>query len=263
MEAFTKMKREELGVGYVARLFNVTKDTIKKWSAEFAEFLSSSANPRKGHARKYNQSDLRVLALISEYKDWEGEEDDHDYSGIYFALNSGEHNDDRYVEFAHLNSPIFQEVPEDIDETWTHGVIIGGIASPKILAVARHYKTAGDVLVKLALELENVERNELALPILFSYRHALELYLKIMSKNKGLIHSIESLVNSLRERYKPRKLNDFLKNLLYDFSEIDDGSNVFRYADRLPLDERWVDLHHLQNVMTILCREFEELLAKE
>ncbi len=45
------MKREMLTVGYVARLFNVKKTTVKMWSRQFAEYLSKSANPDKSSMR--------------------------------------------------------------------------------------------------------------------------------------------------------------------------------------------------------------------
>ncbi len=101
-------------------------------------------------------------------------------------------------------------------------------------------------------------------PILFNYRHCIEIYLKILTdySKKGANHSIESLVNSLRERYKPLKINDWIENLLYEWSDIDDQSTAFRYPEAFKGGEYWIDFHHLKAVMGILCDSFDKLVVE-
>ena len=111
------MKHEDIGVAYIARLFKVDKDTVKKWNYLFSEFLSQSANPSKGHPRVYIQTDIRVFALVYDYRDWAKSEEDKDYSNIYYALNSGLQHDERYIETSYFNTPLFQDIPSEIDET--------------------------------------------------------------------------------------------------------------------------------------------------
>lgn len=129
-----------------------------------------------------------MLACIAEY--WE---DDPDYEDIHYMLNCGEHNEGRYVAFARKHTPIFQDVPDEIDETWQHGVLIGGMASIRDLSqVARAYKLAADELVAAALA--RFEALEIDYPILFLYRHTIELYLKAMLRTPPEHHDLNGLM---------------------------------------------------------------------
>jgi len=160
-------------ISEVARILGVDRDTIKAWTTDYAEHFSLTAIPPKGRERQYRESDLRVLALVAESSASGAENDD-----IHFLLNNGGQHEDRFIELARLHTTPFQEVPEEIDETWQHGTLIGGMAGRDLLQVARAYKTAADELAKLALS--RYEPHELDYPVLFLYRHAIELYLKSM-----------------------------------------------------------------------------------
>src|ERR687883_1808995 len=89
-----------------------------------------------------------------------------------------------------LDEPIFQDIPDEITEDWNHGVILGGIVSSDLL-IARAYKSAGDTLVQSALE--SHEPHEVAYPIFFLYRHALEVYLKLIVKPAKKNHDLKVL----------------------------------------------------------------------
>src|SRR5947209_19042235 len=89
-----------------------------------------------------------------------------------------------------LDEPIFQDIPDEINEDWNHGVVVGGMVSSDLL-IARAYKSAGDMLVKSALE--SREPHEVAYPIFFVYRHALELYLKLIVKPAKRNHDLKVL----------------------------------------------------------------------
>ena len=56
-------------------------------------------------------------------------------------------------------------MPDEIDDTWQHGVVIGGMASRNLSQVARAYKTAADELLKQALS--RYEPHEFDYPIFF------------------------------------------------------------------------------------------------
>lgn len=114
-------------ISEVAGHLGVSRDTVKTWTHEFAEHLSLTANPSKGKERQFTEADLRVLALVADF--WE---DDPDFENIHAMLNCGEYNDERFAEFARLRTPLFQEIPEEIDETWQHGVLVGGMASKNL-----------------------------------------------------------------------------------------------------------------------------------
>jgi hypothetical protein len=261
------MKREPLTVGYVARLFDIDKSLVKLWSKWFAEYLSNSTN-KKGEPRIYTQSDLRVFAVIYENYDPSDNDTISAYSGVWWALNSGSQYEERFAEFAYLNSPIFQEIPDEFEysEPGEHGVIIGGMADPAWLDIARAYRMAADMLVDAALENAGAymvfNLYDVVWPILFNYRHCIEIYLKILTDYSKTKHSIQSLVDSLREKYKPLKINDWIENLLYEWSNVDDYSTAFRYPDAFKGGEYWVDFHHLKAVMGILCDGFDELVMK-
>lgn len=237
----------------VARMFSVDRDAVKLWASKFADHLSSKATPPKGEQRQFNESDLRVLALVFYY--WE---DDPDYEHIHSMLNSGDHENQTFIEHARLHTPIFQEVPDEIDETWQHGAIIGGMAFRDRGQVARSYKLAADELVALALTKH--ESHELDFPILFLYRHTVELYLKAALANPPEHHDLGEL-SRLLESEAGGQLPDWMRNRLRDFHEIDRRSSIFRYADPGPPGELWIDFHQLQVVIDKLVGAFEAYLA--
>ena len=70
---------------YVLELFDISRETVRQWSAEFAEHLSPGANPGDRLPRLFTDDDLRVLALVSNMKD-EGKR----YADIHAALRNGQ-----------------------------------------------------------------------------------------------------------------------------------------------------------------------------
>lgn len=252
-------------VSDVARLFDVDRDTIKKWCHEFSDYLSSAATPPKGQTRVFDESDVRVLALIFYY--WE---DEPDYEAIRGSLNSNEQDDGHFLEFVFLNTPVFREPPDNIETRAEYSVILNGEFLRTPIEVARAYKTAGDALVEQATS--NYYPHELDYPIFFNYRHALELYLKILTKfvftnneDKKNKHNLADLISNLELQYGA-KLPDWMKARLHDFHKIDKGSTTFRYAGSVPSDANdqyiWIDLFQLKTVMDVLCKVFEELIGK-
>ncbi|MBI3467144.1 MAG: MerR family transcriptional regulator [Planctomycetes bacterium] len=241
-------------ISQVAKLFDVDCDTVKFWVTEFAEHVTLAANPAKGQTRQFNEADLRALALVAEL--WE---DEPDYENIHAMLNCGEHNGERFTELARLHTPIFQDVPDDIDETW-QGALIGGMAMRDWVQVARSYKTAADELVRQALS--QFEPHEIDYPIIFLYRHSIELYLKTMLKAKPETHVIAELIGLL-EQQVGSKLAGWVKDRLWDFHRIDEQSDMFRYAGAPSATELWVNLHQLKGVMDRLAAAFEDHIASE
>jgi hypothetical protein len=181
-------------VSELARLLGVGRDTVKWWAKEYAEYLSLTARPAKGQERQFSEADLRVLAVIAEQTkmidERDGEADD-----VHDALNSGRQYDERFLELGRLHSPLFQDPSDDIDETWRHGVLIGGMARRNLRQVARAYKLAADELLKQALSY--FEPHELDYPVLFLYRHTVELYLKAALEKPPLHHDLSSLIQLL------------------------------------------------------------------
>jgi DNA-binding transcriptional MerR regulator len=51
----------------VARLFQVSRQTVKNWSDEFVSYLSPTAQPEKGKKKLFTPEDIEVFALVAEY----------------------------------------------------------------------------------------------------------------------------------------------------------------------------------------------------
>lgn len=237
-------------IAEVAQHLGVDRETVKTWTKEFAEHLSLTANPPKGKERQFGENDLRVLGLVSYY--WE---DDPDLEHIHAMLNSGEYNEDAFSEFASLHTPVFQVVPDEINEDWRHGVLIGGMAERNLPQVAKAYKMAADVLVAQALA--KFEPHEIDYPIFFLYRHAIEVYLKAMLETPPQTHDLGRLIRLLEEQYGT-KIAPCVKDRLWDFQRLDQQSAMFRYAESPSGVELWIDFHHLKLVMDRLCEAFEQ-----
>lgn len=240
-------------ISEVARMFKVDRETVKLWAKRFGDHLSKKATPPKGQQREFTESDLRVLALVFYYWD-----DDPDYEYLHAMLNSNEHESETFFEYAQLHTPLFQEIPDEIDETWQHGAVIGGIAFRDRRQVARSYKLAADELVALAMTKH--EPHELDFPILFLYRHTVELYLKAALSKPPEHHDLGQLIQLL-ESEGGGQLPEWIRQRLRDFHEIDRRSSIFRYADPGPPGELWTDFHQLQAVIDKLVEGFEGYLA--
>ncbi|MEP6988929.1 MAG: MerR family transcriptional regulator [Chloroflexota bacterium] len=70
---------------YVLELFDISRETVRQWSAEFAEYLSPSANPGDRLPRQFSDEDMRVFALVASMKE-EGKR----YADIHAALRNGQ-----------------------------------------------------------------------------------------------------------------------------------------------------------------------------
>lgn len=83
------IKSDKLIVMYTSRqiatLLNITGETVRARSEEFAEFLSHLANPGTKRQRQFNESDLRVMVLVNDMKNAGARFDD-----IHLALKNGQ-----------------------------------------------------------------------------------------------------------------------------------------------------------------------------
>lgn len=58
-------------------MFGISHETVRKYTIDFAEFMSEGANPdEKGAHRVYTESDLRVFSLIAGMKNTNHTDDD-------------------------------------------------------------------------------------------------------------------------------------------------------------------------------------------
>jgi len=239
-------------VSEVAKHLGVDRDEVTRWTKDFAEYLSLTSQPAKGKERQFSEADLRVLAVVAEHLELGNNADD-----VHHALNSGQQYAESLLELSRLHSPLFQEPSDDMDETWQHGTLIGGMACRDLRQVARAYKPAADELLKQARSKH--DPHELDYPILFLYRHTVELYLKASLDHPPKTHDLSRLIQLL-EVESGKKIAGWVNDRLWDLQQIDKTASLFRYADPPEGGELWIDFHQLQTVIDKMVQAFEEYI---
>lgn len=233
-------------VAETARILGVDTQQAKAWAWTFKEFLSNQANPGKSRPRSFTDSDVLALMLVAFY--WE---DDPDMEEIRARLGSEDHFDDRFRQLLYRNTPILQEPPEGLDESWRHGVFLNDGTVDGYLALARSYREGADALLQSALK--SGEPRDWGYPVLFAYRHTLELYLKVVGEISVETHSLERCIAILENHHKER-IPSPAREWIAEFDSIDPSGTTFRYADEkseaaLRYAEYWVDFNQLQQAM--------------
>ncbi|MGJ8736338.1 hypothetical protein [Zobellia laminariae] len=234
---------QKYSVSEIAKILETNKLQLKKWTYHFKEYLSPNANPEKGIKREFTIEDVSTLGYISMY--WEEEPD---FENIKYGLNSNEQFESPYNKLAIETIPIFRQFSKDLigGKVWT----IGGITEINDkLSLADSYKFAGDSLVNIGIE--NVEIREIIYPTIYNYRHATELYLKVILPNETG-HDLKKLYNKVKILLKnkfdviPPK---WFENIINAFHDFDPGGTTFRYGIKIDNDEMFIDLIHLQKMM--------------
>jgi hypothetical protein len=234
------------GVAEARRILGVDRDQVKTWAYLFRDYLSNSANPPSGQPRQFTEEDLVVLMHVVMH--WGP---DPDIESIRASLNCEEHvGNDLYRRTLHDHTPILQDAPDWLDETWTHGVFLNGGGVDEYLALARSYRHTAETLLETALQ--SNESQYWAYPVLYAYRHTLELYLKILAQVEEHTHSLQRCVELLERRMRA-KVSSPMREWIFEFDEIDPSGTSFRYADdssqTMRNAEYWVDFHHLKYAM--------------
>lgn len=249
----------KLTISQVTKFLKVDNQLVKNWAYHFPEYLSPSANPIKGRTRLFNVNDVLVFAYVSNY--WE---DEPDFESIKMGLNAKEHTEYPYNELATVLTPIFQEIPDDIEErSGSAALVISLSESTDLYFIANSYKNAGDVLVESAIE--NYNAYELIYPIIYNYRHSIELYLKDSVTNRKINHSLIDPLDELKETLYTEfqaTLPDWFERTVIAFNEYDPKGTSFRYGGTLPEYETFVDLMHLKNLMAQLGKAFQMIRSK-
>lgn len=232
-------------VAQAAQVLGVDGDQVKNWAWRFKQYLSGRANPTKGQPRYFTDSDM--LALIYVAMHWEAHPDTE---AIQIGLNSDDQFDDRYRDLLYASTPILQEPPEDLDETWRHGVFLNGAGVDEYLELARNYRQSAETLVSTALK--SGEPREYGYPILFAYRHALELYLKVVGEIEVPSHSLQDCIRLVEKRHG-ETIGSPIREWIIEFDKIDPVGTAFRYADdeagTLKYAEFWIDFLQLKFAM--------------
>lgn len=229
-----------------AKILGVNALQLKKWAWIFSDYMSAtSANPVKGEVRLFTDVDLLVLCYVGH--EWE---DEPDIEAIKIGLNVGNHYEDAFVEHLYLHTPLLQEPPDDLDETWRRGILFCGGGRHEYLELARNYRHVAESMLRSALEKDDL--NGSAYPVLFAYRHTLELYLKLIGEIDEVTHSLARCVHLVEKRHG-KKLPSPIRDWILELEEIDPGGTAFRYADEQSgsqhYAEQWFDFVHFQFAM--------------
>lgn len=173
-------------------------------------------------------------------------------------------------------TPIFQEPPDQVAETWTHGSMVGGLGwLTQQQDIARSYRRAAATLIEKALD--ECLSWEIIYPALFLYRHATEVTLKSLFPNSPRQHSLIDLIEQADKQIRLVLCSEeasWVRSRLEEFATIDPQSTAFRYAGsklhgHFRQDgEWWVDFRHLEQTMEIVLQLLEilswgELAAEE
>lgn len=175
-----------------------------------------------------------------------------------------------------FDRPLFEEPTEDLErpDPWSgpKGFLLGGMGPPTKVELAGQYYRAAMILM------ESIRRNEcedylLGGPVLYTYRHALELLLKGGMPGQGHHHDLRQLAGELsryvREKHG-RDIAPWIMNRLHEIADMDPTSTAFRYAEvRDPSTKKYVgfapELHvgldHLQRSMGQLFQALSRLLG--
>lgn len=160
-------------------------------------------------------------------------------------------------------------------DRWWQNASVGGEACGKGAVIEHGYKRAGDILVEHALA-QSSDMNFLIYPIVFCYRHYLELAMKwvlsIYGRHAGISgntqsHKLEELWPKCRkvlEHFDPVDKDGALnavEGCIAEFAKVDPGSYHFRYpTDRdggeILLKVNAVDLANLRKTMDAIDNFF-------
>ena len=91
---------------------------------------------------------------------------------------------------------ISQKVPDQIEELWASGILVGGMARFDKWDLAQGFRSAGDALAST----DHSDRAPIGHAMLFNYRHSLELLLKQVLSSDSTDHALLPLLQEL-ERY--------------------------------------------------------------
>ena len=243
-------------VAEVAKIMNVNGKTIKDWSFHFAEYLSSTANPRKGTQRFFTIDDIRVFAYI--LLCWE---DNPDIEYIKIGLNSQEYYDIEPINnFIVQIAPIFQEPTEEIVGIESNVLFAGMASVDNQLSLANAFKESGDILFEAIKEHGNLY--DFANPILYQYRHAIELYLKSILNKPPKTHNLLKLSEKFEDLIKTKfqtTVPAWLKDMIVGFNHIDPKGDIFRYGEDIASDEILVNLLLLKTKMNWFAKSVNRI----
>src|SRR5438128_8497293 len=157
-----------------------------------------------------------------------------------------------------INRPLFEEPSPAIErvDPWSgpKGFMFGGMCLPArpYKETAQQYFDAANLLLS-DIELGRLEDYRLANPVLYLYRHWLELMIKEIA---GPVreHNLTNLANRLDSYLRDGGivLPKWVLARFKEIAAIDPDSTVFRYSEKYIPGEIYVSLSHLKRAMAVL-----------
>ncbi|MGV2049319.1 hypothetical protein ACQZ48_04475 [Agrobacterium sp. 22-209-1] len=157
-----------------------------------------------------------------------------------------------------LNWRLFADPPDE-PETQYGAMLVNynGNTARDTYDMVMSYRAAAFRLLDAAMK--HGEAWESVDPILFCFRHALELNLKSLFKGAHLrTHGLQPMADALHERLSlryPTVQVDWLRDRIHEFDAVDPRSTAFRYDDAASPTappELWVDFAKLRHIMTTM-----------
>lgn len=177
-----------------------------------------------------------------------------------------------------MTRPLFEEVTpqhERCDE-WSSAssFIVGGMANLKFQHLGQQYFNAAHLLAEHIRSREYFSDYELSNPVLYLYRHSIELFLKAILRDAAKTHDLYTLSVEYQEFIRSHfgsEVPDWIINRMNELAAVDPNSTAFRYntnynkgskSDVPILGEFNVDLEHLQNAMLALNSALVGVIAE-
>lgn len=162
-----------------------------------------------------------------------------------------------------IDDPIFG-FDEDFDVGANKVLMLGSSDASTHEGMALAYKEAADRLVQGALSSKDTSW-EIAAPILYLYRHSLELFLKWATQSTAKTHNLEPMIEEVNKQAMEltgQALHPAVIERMQELSEYDKMGFSFRYADAdgdAPVKGTTVKLLHLRKVMERITSDLTKL----
>jgi hypothetical protein len=188
-----------------------------------------------------------------------------DSNELRAAMSYGD-SDDVFTEEA-MTRPLFEEPTPEIERmdasSGPHGFMIGPMGLiPSKQDIGLEFYDAANQLVE-AIKQGRCEDYRLVNPVLYLYRHAIELFVKGLMNSSKHDHDLAKLARQLEAYARTKKVTvpAWVDARLREIARMDPGSTMFRYASNYDRDARrpapvqtevYVDIPHLQKAMRAL-----------
>lgn len=164
-----------------------------------------------------------------------------------------------------ITRPLFEEpdaqCERDDELSYPKGVFIGGLSS--LAEKDSFWKYAFDYFLAAEAVVDLVIKNDIPdyigqNPILYLYRHAIELYLKAIIQDQGNTppdneHSLHVLANQISD------LDPWALKRIQEINTIDPKSTLLRYGGEESPEEKWAELHFLRDAMRALRDHLDKM----